>query len=161
MLLSQRIEETQARFQARESQRNSNEHKIKAGTPLKADSPERVQKRLNRIAAREAERAAPTASRAMALERIMGRSDLMSVNYLEIGLRAARCVGRITIRTRTGQTLGYGTGFTISPRLLITNNHVLESAQIAATSRVEFNFQEDAVGNPLQAVVLNLEPQTF
>jgi endonuclease G, mitochondrial len=78
-----------------------------------------------------------------------------------MGLQAARCVGRITIRNRTGQTLGYGSGFTIAPRLLITNNHVLGSAEVAATSRVEFNYQEDGSGNLLRSIVLNFEPSVF
>lgn len=161
MLASHLIAQTSARFAERRHERERHEEKIKAGTPLEADSTDRVQKRLSRIAAAEVSRAAPAANATMALERIMGRSDLMSVNYLEIGLRAARCVGRITIRTRTGQTLGFGTGFTVSPRLLITNHHVLDDAAVAATSRVEFNFQEDAAGNPLRSVVLNLEPGVF
>jgi endonuclease I/V8-like Glu-specific endopeptidase len=161
MLLSgQVIQQTTQRYQERSSQRATHTEKLRLGNPLDVDSPERVQKRIGRIVAPEASRAAVMPNHG-ALERIMGASDLMSVNYLEIGLRAARCVGRISIRTRTGQTLGYGTGFTVSPRLLITNNHVLDSADVAATSRVEFNFQEDAAGNPLQSVVLNLEPGTF
>jgi endonuclease G len=157
----QLIEQSRRRYEERTTQRRSQVEWIDAGSPLEADSPERVQKRMERIAAAEASRPAPAASTAMALERIMGRSDLMSVNYLEMGLQAARCVGRITIRTRTGQTLGYGSGFTISPRLLITNNHVLESAEVAATSRVEFNYQEDACANLLRSVVLNFEPKVF
>jgi endonuclease G len=161
VLPRQLIEQTRERYQARTAQREIHVEKIKSGSPLEADSPERVQKRMNRIAGAEASRPAPAASAAMALERIMGRSDLMSVNYLEMGLQAARCVGRITIRTRTGQTLGYGSGFTVAPRLLITNNHVLDAAEAAAASRVEFNYQEDARGNLLRSVVLNIEPDVF
>src|SRR5215207_3967938 len=161
VLPRQLIEQTRERYQARTAQREIHVEKIKSGSPLEADSPERVQKRMNRIAGAQASRPAPAASAAMALERIMGRSDLMSVNYLEMGLQAARCVGRVTIRTRTGQTLGYGSGFTVAPRLLITNNHVLDAAEAAAASRVEFNYQEDARGNLLRSVVLNLEPDVF
>ena len=155
------VQQTRDRYEQRAAQREETSERLKTGTPLEVDTPGRVQRRVSRLAATEAARERPASASVMALERILGRSDLMSVNYLEIGLQAARCVGRISIRTRTGQVRGYGTGFTVSPRLLITNNHVLDSAGQAATSRVEFNFQEDPAGNPVQAVVLNLEPERF
>ena len=155
------VQQTRDRYEQRAAKREETTTKLKTGSPLQVDTPERVDRRVKRLAATEAARQRPASASVIALERILGRSDLMSVNYLEIGLQAARCVGRISIRTRTGQVRGYGTGFTVSPRLLITNNHVLDSAGSAATSRVEFNFQEDAAGNPLQSVVLNLEPGRF
>ncbi|KMO30837.1 hypothetical protein VQ02_27320 [Methylobacterium variabile] len=160
MILGMPIEQTTERYESRSAQRERTATVV-AVSPLEADSPERVTKRMNRIAAAEAARPAPAASTAMALERILGRSDLMSVNYLEIGLRAARCVGRVTIRQRNGTVLGYGSGFTISPRLFITNHHVLGEAAVAATSRVEFNYQEDAGGRLLASVSVGLEPDAF
>ena len=54
------------------------------------------------------------------LERIIGQSQLMSSFFLPLGAERARAVGRIV--TQTGA--GVGTGFLISPRLLMTNNHV-------------------------------------
>ena len=134
------VQQTRERYRQRSAKREDTAEKLKTGTPLQADTRDRVDRRLARLAATEAARQRPAAASVIALERIMGRSDLMSVNYLEIGLQAARCVGRIAIRTRTGQILGFGTGFTVSPRLLLTNNHVLDSADAAASSRVEFNF---------------------
>jgi len=161
LITSDIVRQTQARFDERSAKRLDNLDKLKVGKPLEANAPEQVERRIARLAATEAARERPAAASVVALERIMGKNDLMSVNYLEIGLLAARCVGRIVIRTRTGQVLGFGTGFTVSPQLLLTNNHVLDSAETAATSRVEFNFQEDAAGNPLQSVALNLEPGRF
>jgi endonuclease G len=162
MLISpELVEQTRARYRERSAKRADTMEKLKVGTPLQADTPDRIERRVKRLAATEAARERPASSAVTALERIMGRNDLMSVNYLEIGLQAARCVGRIAIRTRTGRILGFGTGFTISPRLLLTNNHVLDSAETSASSRVEFNFQEDSAGNPLPPVVLNLDPGRF
>jgi endonuclease G len=155
------VQQTQQRFDERAAKRNDNLNKLKGGTPLQVDTPDRVERRVARLAATEAMRDQPAAASVTALERVLGKSDLMSVNYLEIGLQAARCVGRVTIRSRTGQTLGFGTSFTISPQLLLTNNHVLDTAEKAEFSRVEFNFQEDAAGNPLPSVVLDLEPRRF
>lgn len=161
MLSEELIRQTRARYDQRAGRREETERRLEDGTPLQADAPERVERRVARLAAAEAARDRPAAASVMALERILGRSDLMSINYLELGLAAARCVGRITIRNRTGQVLGFGTGFTVSPQLLLTNNHVLGSADEAAHSRVEFNFQEDAAGRPMRSVVIGLEPARF
>ena len=83
---------------------------------------------------------------AVGLERIIGRNELLGVQYLAAGLAAARAVGRVVIRSAGGGVLGYGTGFLVSPRLLMTNNHVLATAAEAAASVVEFNFQNGRDG---------------
>lgn len=70
------------------------------------------------------------------LERIIGQSQLMSSFFLPLGAERTRAVGRIV----TKNDVGFGTGFLISPRLLMTNNHVLEDEKAAARSRVEFDF---------------------
>jgi V8-like Glu-specific endopeptidase len=70
------------------------------------------------------------------LERIIGQSQLMSSFFLPLGAERARAVGRIV----TKNDVGFGTGFLISPRLLMTNNHVLEDAGAAAHSLIEFDF---------------------
>ena len=75
------------------------------------------------------------------IERIIEENDLISSRFLPIGGSVSRAVGRITLRQH-GRTLGYGTGFLISPELLLTNHHVLETAEIAADSFVEFDFFE-------------------
>src|SRR6185369_11696454 len=94
-------------------------------------------------------------------ERILDKNNLMSINYLERGLRVSRSVARIRIRSAQGQTLGFGTGFMVSPRLLMTNNHVLETANAAASSLAEFNFQDDLSGRPLPTSVFELDPNVF
>ncbi|MFL7837487.1 MAG: endonuclease [Candidatus Promineifilaceae bacterium] len=71
------------------------------------------------------------------LERILGFNDLIPVHFLEKGWLAARAVGRIHISSG----LGFGTGFMISPRLLLTNNHVLPDRETAAHSYIEFDYQ--------------------
>lgn len=70
------------------------------------------------------------------LERIIGQSQLMSSFFLPLGAERSRAVGRIVTKNH----IGFGTGFLISPRLLMTNNHVLEDAGAAAHSLVEFDF---------------------
>jgi V8-like Glu-specific endopeptidase len=70
------------------------------------------------------------------LERIIRQSQLMSSFFLPLGAERTRAVGRIVAKNNTG----FGTGFLISPRLLMTNNHVLEDEIAAARARVEFDF---------------------
>lgn len=94
------------------------------------------------------------------LERLLGDNDLIEVAFLEAGNRAARAVGRIDVR-RDGGHAGFGTGSMVSARLLLTNNHVLESRADAADSRVEFDYQVDPAGVPLQSVSFALDPDAF
>ena len=97
----------------------------------------------------------------LALERILGKSDLVGVNYLEIGLATAQAVARIQVRDQRGRVLGFGTGSMVSPNLLLTNNHVLESALIAQRSLADFNYQDDPNFIPRQAVTFPLDPARF
>jgi len=97
----------------------------------------------------------------LALERILGKSDLVGVNYLEIGLATARTVARIQVRDQRGRVLGFGTGSMVSPNLMLTNNHVLESADIAQRSLADFNYQDDANFIPRQAITFPLDPARF
>lgn len=104
--------------------------------------------------------AAPSVEGAAAvLEAVIGSSDFLDVRWLEAGVAAARAVGRIHIHTPRGN--GYGSGSLVTPRLLLTNHHVLRDAGIAATSQVEFNFQIGLDGQPLQPRIFALDPEAF
>ena len=94
-------------------------------------------------------------------ERIIGNSDLMGIEFLERGIAVGRFVGRVNIRNNSGQTVGYGTGFMVSPRLLLTNNHVFDSFQSAKPSLIEFDYQLDRRGNLLPVVSFRLQPEVF
>lgn len=108
-----------------------------------AEQPERVLRRMEQLGLQEA---ALTLARSMSsgnnfidfnpLERIIGQSQLMSSFFLSLGAERARAVGRVV--TQTG--VGVGTGFLISTRLLMTNNHVIENDRIAALCRIEFDY---------------------
>ncbi|MDL5144160.1 trypsin-like serine peptidase [Bacillus atrophaeus] len=75
-------------------------------------------------------------------EKIIGINNLMSIAWLTRGLELAKTVGRVNVPGS-----GYGTGFLISPDLLITNNHVISSVEEASRSFVEFNYELDWNGN--------------
>ena len=78
--------------------------------------------------------------------KVIGTEDFLGVAYLESGVAAARAVGRVVIR-ENGDLAGYGTGSLVSPTLLLTNNHVLASADVAEGSTIEFGYQ-DGDGRP-------------
>ncbi len=149
--LAEQISATEERYSSRRSERES----IATKGILEANSPERVEKRLNRLR-RPITSLIPSDAN-LGIERIINANDLLAIRYLELGLRTARCVCRVRIRDR-GQTVGFGTGFMVAPRLMLTNNHVLESADLAAGSQAEFNFQESLEGKPSPTSVFALSP---
>jgi endonuclease G len=95
------------------------------------------------------------------LERVINQPDFLAVRYLEGGHVAQRTVGRIVIRGADGKVAGYGTGFLVSAHLLLTNHHVLPSAQVAAASVLELDFQRSLAGSLLPVVELALAPDRF
>lgn len=162
----QLLQETERRYEQRHAARAEHQRKMQDGSLLQVDTPERIAKRMQRLAQHTPAKAlAVTGTELLgdgvAFERVLGQNDLMSIIYLERGLLVARSVGRVRIRNAAGATRGFGTGSLVSPRLLLTNNHVLGSAQEAANSQIEFNFQERLSGAPVAATVFALDPATF
>src|SRR4051812_38643183 len=102
-----------------------------------------------------------TAAADRLLEAIVLTVDFVGVRYLEAGVRAARAVGRVDIFDDGGNPVGFGTGSMVSPRLLLTNNHVLEHPDMAQASQIEFNFQIGLDGQRLQSVLFPFSPATF
>jgi endonuclease G len=97
----------------------------------------------------------------LAVDRLVTGIDQLNVNYLERGMIAADAVGRIEVRNGDSAVVGNATGFMISPRLLVTNHHVLPTADDAAQSWVHFRSEFDALGRPVEPCVFALEPSTF
>ncbi len=97
----------------------------------------------------------------LGLERILGASDLVEINFLDLGRRAARAVGRIQVRDLSGHVREFGTGFIVSPSLLLTNNHVLPTAETARRSLLDLDFEDDENFQPRTPVVFGLDPDRF
>ncbi|MFH0521518.1 trypsin-like peptidase domain-containing protein [Streptomyces sp. M41] len=94
-------------------------------------------------------------------ERIIGLSnDLQAANFLQRGARAARTVARITLR-RGGRELPMGTGFLVSPRLLMTNHHVLPDAEFAGSCFAEFEAQVGVDNVPEDVVRVEFAPDAL
>ena len=172
------VPEAERRYNESVGRRAKNRELVKRGQPYLADTPERVRLWFRRrgLSADLAEQAIKTgdvsiesqeALRAVGkaepigLERILGTSDFLGVAFLERGLQVARTVCRVSIRGRTGSPVGYGTGFMVSPRLLITNNHVLGSTAEASDSTAEFDYVVRADGTPATVKVFSLQPEQF
>jgi endonuclease G, mitochondrial len=93
-------------------------------------------------------------------EAAIGGNDSLLANYLAEGSRVRRTVGRIHIRNARGR-IGWGTGFLVGPELLLTNQHVLKSLELAENSLVQFDYEEDSTGNIPQTAIFKLLPQTL
>jgi len=94
--------------------------KASAATPsaskvLSSETPDRVAVRMDLINRKD-----PSA-----LERLIGTRDIVSTNFFEKGLQAAKAVCRIKTLGMAGSPSDYATGFLAAPTLLVTNNHVL------------------------------------
>lgn len=176
-LLRQPTDETTRRFIARTAARRANLAAIASGQLLNADAPNRVQAFLERrgFTPGDAARAIRTSQRVstvsatesvgvpedFGLERVMGTSDLMGIAFLELGLDVAKTVGRVWVDVSAGRAAGYGTGFLISPRLLMTNHHVLGDPGVASRSLVQFDYELDARGVEMPSATFRALPQVF
>ncbi|WP_328792220.1 endonuclease [Streptomyces sp. NBC_00273] len=174
----EQMEDAGRRYAGRAGERDGHLEALNQHGILYADTQERVNSRLSRLGidwamATAIEQTPATATTGtsldldhelvstdlLTLERFMGRNDLIGIDYLEGGFLAARSVGRITVRSPGSSH--QGTGFLVSPSLLMTNNHVLGSAEEAAAGVIEFNFQAGLDGQPLVPVGFQLDPQSF
>lgn len=161
--------EVDDRYKSRSGDREESQEQIKQGNTLNPED-QRVRERLKRLnidpdTHEEIAEQPPgglgslgivrTAGQDVnALERILGFNDLISVHFLEKGWRSARAVGRIHISSG----LGFGTGFMVSPRLLLTNNHVLPDSETASHSYVEFDYQLGADGRLMRVQEFDFAP---
>jgi len=185
--LSDRIDAVKKRYDARESARAGYLDAVHERGILAGDTPERVQRRLERLgipslaaeamivgaappagaaAAGAATAGTPTARPSaglprVGLERIIGRPDFNNVAFLTKALRISRTVGRVIVNDASGNLRGYGTGFMVSPHIMITNQHVLESRAETARSKIEFNYQVGLDGTMQHSVLFDLDPDTF
>lgn len=87
-------------------------------------------------------------------EAVWGTVDFVGVEFFSRGRRAADSVGRIMFQNGRVQ----GTGFLVGPGLLLTNNHVIETAADAASMCLQLDFELDDQGVDRSATVFQLDP---
>jgi endonuclease I/V8-like Glu-specific endopeptidase len=102
----------------------------------------------------------PTTAETLAAvyERVLGEADFLGSRFLFTGAARAEAVCRVVIRSASRAVVGYGTGFLVSPSVVMTNNHVLESADQAAPSAIQFGYREDVGGTLHPVVEFDLDP---
>ncbi|SDU29437.1 trypsin-like serine peptidase [Gordonia westfalica] len=168
------------RVRASTTRRSTNEDTLVVGGIETVNEPDRIARRLDRLVRYHldgtAEGAVPGSrvdiedtlgrlddltgdadSIGKAVEAVINTADWLGVRYLDAGVAAARSVGRINIR----QGRGFGTGFLVTPTLLMTNHHVLPDAEVAKASVVEFDYQDDMDGRERPMQTFSLDPDTF
>ena len=81
----------------------------------------------------------------ISLEKIIGENTLRPIAFLAEGVRVSRSICYIAVTSFEGS--GYtGTGFLITPSLVMTNHHILPSHVATNHAIVRFNFEETASG---------------
>ena len=103
---------------------------------------------------------------AQQLERQVGPgTEFLPASFLVLGASRQAAVARIRL-TKPHEGLpagaGWGTGFLVSPNLLMTNNHVIPDKAFAkGYLRVQFNFQNDIRGGILPVEEFDFDPDSF
>lgn len=169
-------EATVQRLAATELERTATRQYLQQGEVRKADTAPRVERRKLRLLAdpsmtpllgsanRDALASGPVSEAPeeaqLAFEVAINGNDAQPGWFLARGAEIRRTVGRIHIRDAV-RRVGWGTGFLVAPRLLLTNQHVLDSLETARYSRVEFDYEETYLGEVLSSAWFDLDPDTF
>ena len=161
---------TFAELEAAADRWNAKQYKEQRKTGLEGEDRERIVQRLKLkgYSYREAhdvislsERGDTQGQGPNLLERIIAENDLTPIGFLMKGLACTFTVCRIVIKSQDGGILGYGTGFRISPRLIMTNNHVLSSPAAAALSVAQFDYREGPSEEPPEISEVALDAGAF
>ena len=77
-------------------------------------------------------------------EKIIGENTLRPIAFLAQGLKVARSVAYIGVRT--SEESWSGSGFLVTSNLLLTNNHVIPNADVLTNTLFRFNYEENFFG---------------
>lgn len=160
--------ESAKRWQSREAIRLQEQRHILNKDIAKVETSERILKRTQHLIQKSQEpkpiisnELRSNLEQTLGLERILGNDDTVRPDFFEMATAVSRYVGRIKILDSRGKLLGYGTGFMVSPKLMMTNNHVLQNQDEATFARIQFDYQIDRYGNELKTCEFELEPENF
>lgn len=110
---------------------------------------------LNQVGAADLEEANTS------LEAVIERSNFLPAWFGKIADRRQMAVCLISaegIDYQGNAGSWVGTGFLVAPDVLLTNNHVLNSYEVAERSSVMFNYQKDEKNNDVPTVEFKLRP---
>ncbi|MGI9545895.1 MAG: trypsin-like serine peptidase, partial [Flavobacteriaceae bacterium] len=157
------------RWEQRLKVREKNIQGVRDGKISEIEPQERIEKRLNHLS-EVAQKASLRERRVnlsegfqqdVGLERVIGGDDFLGIDFLELGLAVSRSVCKVNIFRSPGRSAGSGSGFLIGPNLVMTNNHVLPSEDLARFSILEFDYQLNKHGQPMESVRFALDPTEF
>lgn len=140
------------RFEARKPITTNVIDVLSKGNPkdiLKLDEESRVMEREQQIIGSEM----PD----ITMEQLIGTNDLMPIIYLQKGVNAAKSIAKIELMDDAGRSKGSGTGFMISPSVIMTNNHVLRNKDDCINAIVYFKYERDLQNN-IKPVSFMLDP---
>lgn len=147
------LEDISERYRKREEIRSKNISALSKNDPkeiLKIESKERIERRRSLITNDD-----------VTLEGLVTGNDLMPINYLRLGENVSESICRIEVKDSTGRTINLGTGFMVSPALLITNQHLLENFELCKRSIVQFHYEDDENFIPKDTITFLLDPNLF
>ncbi|MDQ1031640.1 V8-like Glu-specific endopeptidase [Streptomyces umbrinus] len=114
-----------------------------------ANAPDEIDRRQRRLS-----------EQGLDLEALVGDDDSVRTNFLSRGSTAARSVGRVVnVALRRDPPVPLATGVLVSPRLLLTNNHVVPGEVDASEAAVQFGFEIDEAGRECEYVTYALAPE--
>ncbi len=157
------------RWEQRLKKREKNIQGVREGKIAEIEPQERIEKRLNHLS-EVAQKASFRERRVnlsegfqqdIGLERVIGGDDFLGIDFLELGLAVSRSVCKVNIFRSPGRSVGSGSGFMVGPNLVMTNNHVLPNDELARFSILEFDYQLDKYGQPMNSVRFALDPDEF
>jgi len=132
--------------------RKSVRHAVQAGRWLDAEPDA---SRRNRFVERRLDNSVPPGAEAVQGDTI----DFQRACFLPAGAKVRRAVGYVEVNDPRRVELG--SGFLISPRLFLTNQHVVTDAAAALATQVTFDREWDALGRPVATTTYRLDPAAF
>src|SRR5262249_39236800 len=72
---------------------------------------------------------------------IQSRDQSVPISVVERALTLSRTVGRIVVGERM-----FGTGFLLSPEIVLTCHHIVPDAVATKTARIQFDYRDDWSG---------------
>ncbi|MET7486302.1 serine protease [Streptomyces sp. NPDC005538] len=106
-------------------------------------------------------RRARLAAHGTELESVIGEDDSVWLSFLSRGLSTARAVGRVVAMPAGQPIVPEGTGVLISPRLLLTNHHVVPDAKRAAAMGVQLGYEYDDEGGERPYTTIPFAPEAL
>jgi V8-like Glu-specific endopeptidase len=138
------------RWVASEGQRAAARDAVDQKDLTLANTPAALEKREDRLQRRQ-----------LRLEGIVEQDDSVWLSFFDCGLVASRAVGRVVETPHRQPVAPVGTGSLVTDRLLLTNHHVIRTADEAAGMAVEFRYEYDEDGGERDEDRWSLAPDEF